>query len=250
MDKLTSIRFIKVGEWTWDSKLKHTITTHFNKRNILYSFVSDSEVLYIGKTTDTLINRMNGYKNAGVSQATNIRIKKEIIELLNSEKYVHIYILIDDAQLTYMNYNVSLAAGLEDNLIADLKPKWNFRGNNRIKELEMPPADANIIIESLHADLGSSKTVEITLGKEYWRRGFFNFSIKESGYLPKERTAVRLLLGSRADFFIEGRFMFATKGGQPRVTGNKSLKEWFQNNNRIGDKIKVDIIEPTIFKIH
>jgi hypothetical protein len=248
--KLTTIGFIKVGEWILDSNFNHTITTNLDKRSLLYSFVSDSEVLYIGKTADTLKNRMNGYKNAGGTQRTNIRVKKEIVGLLSKKKEVHIYILIDDAKLTFKNYNISLAAGLEDNLIADIKPKLNFRGNNRIKEQEMPPEDNNIIVESFHPVVNILKSVEIKLGQEYWNKGFFNFSKKDINYLPTEPTNVRLFLGDNSEFLIEGRFLFSTKDGQPRVTGNKSLKDWFQSNNKIGDKIKVDFIEPTLFKIH
>jgi len=250
MKKLTTIGFIKVGEWVLESSFNHTINTHLEKRSLLYSFVSDSKVLYIGKTADTLKNRMNGYKNAGGSQRTNIRVKKEIIEILSNKKDVHIYILLDEAKLTFKNYAISLAAGLEDTLIADIKPIWNYRGNIRIKELEMPPEDSNIILESIHPEVNIFTTVEIKLGKEYWNKGFFNFSKKDSNYLPKEPNNVRLLLGKNADYFIEGRFLFSTKDGQPRVLGNNSLKEWFQSNYKIGDIIKVDIIEPTLFKIH
>lgn len=250
MEKLITIGFIKVGEWVLDGSFNHTIKTHLESRSLLYSFVSDSKVLYIGKTADTLKNRMNGYKNAGGSQRTNIRVKKEIIECLKKKKGVFIYILIDDAKLTFKNYSISLAAGLEDNLIADIKPDWNFRGNNRIKEQEMPPEDSSIIIESSYPAIKNYKTVEITLGQEYWNKGTFNFSKKEWDFLPKEPTNIRLLLGDNAEFFIEGRFLFSTNDRQPRVSGNKSLKEWFQFYHKIGDKIKVDIIEPTLFKIY
>ncbi len=249
MERLTKIGFIKIGEWNLKSNFKHTITKNLEKRNLLYSFVSDSKVLYIGKTADTLKNRMNGYKNAGGSQRTNIRVKKEIIELLGKNKDVHIYILIDDANLAFKKYKISLAAGLEDNLIADIRPEWNFRGNNRIKEHEMPPEDRNIIVESILPILNKSKTVEIILGKEYWDKGFFNFSKKEIDLLPKEPSKIRFLLGDNSDF-IEGNFLFATINGQPRVTQNISLKEWFQSNYKMGDKIKVEIIEPTLLKIH
>ena len=51
-------------------------------------------------------------------------------------------------------------------------------------------------------------------------------------------------------FLIEGRFLFSTIDKQPRVIGNKSLQKWFQSNNKKGDIIKVDILEPTLFRIH
>jgi hypothetical protein len=61
---------------------------------------------------------------------------------------------------------------------------------------------------------------------------------------------VTLLLGENADYFISGRFIFATKNKRPRIFGNNSLKDWFQNNYKIGDMIKVDIIQPNLFRIN
>ena len=91
MQELLEIGFIKVGEWSLDNGFHHTITTRLNQRNLLYSFTCDSSLLYIGKTTDTLKSRMNGYKNAGASQKTNIRVKGKIIEILqNKNKTIEI----------------------------------------------------------------------------------------------------------------------------------------------------------------
>lgn len=250
MEKLENIGFIKVGAWIRDSNLNHTITKHLDERSLLYSFISDSEVIYIGKTADTLRNRMNGYRNAGKSQRTNTRVKEQILDLLQNKKEVDIYILIDNANLTFMSYNISLAAGLEDSLISDIQPKLNFRGNNSIRKQEAPPECINLIDENLLRAVITAKTVEIKLGQEYWNKGFFNFSKKERDYLPTEPTNIRMVLGDGAEFIIEGRFLFSTKDGQPRVTANRSLRAWFQANKKIGDKIKVDIIEPALFKIY
>lgn len=43
---------------------------------------------------------------------------------------IDIYIFIDNAQLKYRDYHINLAVGLEDTLIAEVKPKWNFTGKN------------------------------------------------------------------------------------------------------------------------
>ena len=52
--------------------LQFRLTQYINERNILYAFVAQGEVKYIGKSTQTLSGRMNGYKHPGPTQSTNI----------------------------------------------------------------------------------------------------------------------------------------------------------------------------------
>jgi hypothetical protein len=251
MKRLTEIGFKKVGTWILtNGSFNHTITNHLTEKDLLYSFICEKVVFYIGKTTDTLKNRMNGYKNAGGSQKTNIRVKAKLMELLEDSKFVDIYILLDDINLKYKSYNISLASGLEDNLIAAIKPKWNFRGNNRIKEQELPGENESVIIENLPHFVNKTKTVEITLGQEYWNKGFFNFSKNELLLLPNKRSDVTLLLGQNEDFLTAGHFHFATQENQPRVRGNKGLKQWLQDNYKQGDKVKIDILKPDLYRIY
>ncbi len=129
VEKLENIGFIKVGEWKInDNYFSHTIEEYLTEKKMIYSFVSENDVLYIGKTTDFLKNRMNGYKNPHISQKTNFRVKAKIVELLNNANEVSIYILIDKTEFKFGDYILCLASGLEDVLIADIKPKWNDRG--------------------------------------------------------------------------------------------------------------------------
>ncbi len=129
LNKLKDIGFVKVGEWEiMNDYFAHTIENHLEERKMLYAFVSENDVLYIGKTTNFLRARMNGYKNPHSSQKTNFRVKTKIVEFLSSNKEVSIYILIDKTEFKFGGYTLCLASGLEDVLIADIKPKWNDRG--------------------------------------------------------------------------------------------------------------------------
>lgn len=76
---------------------------------------------------------MNGYKNYGISQRTNLRVKDEITKKLKRNKTVNIYILLDDANFKYKKYPLCLASGLEDLLIRELDPVWNSRGKEKKK---------------------------------------------------------------------------------------------------------------------
>ena len=83
LQKLEQIGFELAGQWilaegVWDFRL----TQYAQKINVLYAFVVDGEVMYIGKTTQTARKRMTLYKNAGESQRTNIRVGDQMINCL------------------------------------------------------------------------------------------------------------------------------------------------------------------------
>jgi len=127
MEKLTEIGFVKIGKWKLkNNELELFLDSNNSNKNILYSFICDDKVMYIGKTVKTISQRLYGYKKPSVSQRTNHRVNKQIIELLNDGFEIDIYIFIDNAQLKYRNYQINLAAGLEDSLISEVNPKRNF----------------------------------------------------------------------------------------------------------------------------
>lgn len=96
-----------------------------NCKNVLYSFVADGEVMYIGKTVSRLRQRMSGYRSPGPTQTTNIRNNQKLCALLDAGKTVEIFVLPDNGLLYYGGFHVNLAAGLEDSLIRELRPPWN-----------------------------------------------------------------------------------------------------------------------------
>ncbi len=96
--------------------------------NILYAFISNGEVLYVGKTTQSLKTRMYGYQNPGPTQKTNIKINKLLLQLLSAGKRIEIYARLDNGIQRIGVFHLNLAAGLEDSIISILKPKWNQMG--------------------------------------------------------------------------------------------------------------------------
>ena len=97
--------------------------------NTLYAFCSGEEVLYIGKTTQTLKKRFVGYCDPGNGRATNYKCHKGIRELLSRGEEVRILVLPSDSSLKWNGIEINLAAGLEDHLVKTFKPKWN--GSNK-----------------------------------------------------------------------------------------------------------------------
>ena len=125
---LLEFDFENVGEWLFEgSSLQFRLSQHSNEQNILYAFVAQEEVKYIGKSNQTLAGRMNGYKNPGPTQSTNINNNTRIIELLHKGIAVQILAFVQKEEMLYRGVPINRAAGLEDNLIARIRPPWNNR---------------------------------------------------------------------------------------------------------------------------
>lgn len=131
MQRLIDIGFQSVGRWMLkENDLCFELDTPIASTNVLYAFVSNDTILYIGKTTRTLRNRMRGYERPGRTQLTNLRNHANLKALLAQASLVEIYALPDHGLLQYGAFQINLAAGLEDSLIKTMKPVWNNRCND------------------------------------------------------------------------------------------------------------------------
>jgi len=127
---LEEIGFEKIGNWVVEDKdLKYNILSlYLDKNELLYSFVVNGEIKYIGKTVNSLKKRMYQYQNPGPSQSTNIKNNKNILNSLEKNENVDIYIFKEDEPVFYNGIKINLAAGLEDPLIKKFNPEWNKMG--------------------------------------------------------------------------------------------------------------------------
>lgn len=129
LNKLKEIGFKEAGEWGKNGLSLELHLKEFSKnKNILYAFICNGEVKYIGKTVQTLYKRLMGYKNPGKTQSTNIKNNSNILKQLENEISVKIFALPDNGLIKYRGFHLNLAAGLESSLIAGLNPEWNDMG--------------------------------------------------------------------------------------------------------------------------
>jgi uncharacterized protein YuzB (UPF0349 family) len=129
LKRLENIGFRLVGEWDLKADILECVLTDCGSSvNVLYAFVSDGNVLYIGKSIRSLKQRLYGYQKPGPTQFTNIKAHKLIREMLAIQKRILIYAFVDSGELRHGEFHINLAAGLEDNLISTLKPVWNKAG--------------------------------------------------------------------------------------------------------------------------
>ena len=128
--RLKTIGFTLAGSWkTTENAIAFESNQMMSARNVLYAFVLNGELVYIGKTTNTLRHRMQRYKtpakNSKKGGTTNIKNHKNIKDSLARGKSVQVFVLPDNGLLQYGGFHVNLAAGLEDSLVRELKPLWN-----------------------------------------------------------------------------------------------------------------------------
>jgi hypothetical protein len=145
-DKLGRIKvigFALAGCWKLsDNGLAFELNDLATAHNVLYAFVVDGEVMYVGKTVQPLRTRMAGYKTPGPTQSTNIKNNGKIREALAQGKRVEILMLPDNGLLHYGGFHVNLAAGLEDSLVRELMPPWNGGQKESLSQLLQPTEPA------------------------------------------------------------------------------------------------------------
>lgn len=126
LDKLVSAGFKACGSWNIaNDKINYDIDCATHLMNVLYAFIVEGKVMYIGKTNRSLPTRLAGYKKLSRTQSTNIKNNRNICECLKCGKRVEIYFLPDNGLLKYGSFHLNVAAGLKDSLIRELAPVWN-----------------------------------------------------------------------------------------------------------------------------
>lgn len=127
-----NLGFIEVGKWELKEILKSGIAFElykFKKERVVYAFVVDNVVKYIGvcdNTLTTLEDRLKRYKGM-TGGSTNERIAISIKECLKRGKRVTIKALRPELPIQYKGLKIDLVKGLENPLIERLRPEWNIQ---------------------------------------------------------------------------------------------------------------------------
>jgi hypothetical protein len=253
MKELLNIGFIKIGQWVLsDGVIKVDITSNSKEKNLLYCFVLDNKIKYIGKTTRTISERLNGYLNPNESQRTNVRINQKIHKVLKKGVNIDIYIFSHNGLLKYGNFEINLAAGLEDSLIKELQPKWNKNGKTedsfKKDKVITPKSKRETLI--INNKITPDRKFNIIIGQAYYYQGFFNVGVKNSSFFGEHGERIRIQLGNNSNSITIGKInRTANNNGTPRIMAGGEYKNWIQKNFRLGDIFKVEIISPGIIQL-
>jgi len=234
-------------------------------RSALYAFVQNNEVKYIGKTARSIRKRFIGYCNPGSTQATNRRCFTHIKNGLAESRMTDILIFAPPAKLQYGAYQIDLAAGLEESLIAALNPPWN--GGDIRKITEEAELEAEVAKESEVEEQPSSQSASnaeepmassagiaeftIKLGPTYYTQGYINPGVDASEKIGKDGEAIRVDLGDPGLFVLSEINRRANTNGSVRIIGeNKTIADWFRKHFNPDDVVKASVLGTNRILLH
>lgn len=267
MRRLLQIGFEQVGSWRLrGQELSLELTRMNGQRNVLYAFVQDAAVLYVGKTTGSLESRMGGYLRPHASQRTNVRNNQALLQLLRQDRAIDIYAWADPGMHRIGDFHLNYAAGLEDSIIRIVTPPWNGARSAPpaaaapelppVPAIAAPPAPQSpvpIEDESASASevraleeagvIQTSPVFEVALGKTYYHNGFLNVPVKFSGLFPEHGTEISIYCGDSRTLI---RATVDRKANQanhtPRIYGRASLANWFGLYKRLDDAATIRVV--------
>lgn len=241
MKGLLEIGFECAGHWHLNGEqLGFKLDRFQSRKNILYAFVVDGTVKYVGKTVQSLHGRMCGYKNPGRTQSTNIKNNEHIRLLLRAGDDVEIHALPDSGLHRYGDFHLNLSAGLEDSIIKVLNPEWN--GGKRSIEPEVTIPDVPVLSEP-------TSSFVLILQPTYYLSGFFNVSVTNANDFGVDGQKIEIFCGAAEQPIIGTINRRANKNSTPRIIGGAVLREWFQLNCTAGQEIKISVISPTAIRL-
>ena len=246
MNRLLAIGFEPVGHWHIDNgALNLTLERHGTQSNILYAFVCDGQIMYIGKTVQKLSSRMQGYKTPGSSQTTNIRNKQNIITHLNKGEAVELFAMPDNGLMRYGGFHLNMAAALEDDLIRQMKPQWN---GGKVEPVLMPD-ESETTSPCFDETPVVADSFSFALGRTYYDTGFFNVPVAHQNHFGGNGQQVELFVGDVVPPVIGTINRTANSTKAPRIMGGAGLRNLIQKKWHVGDVIQVDVLSPTSFRL-
>lgn len=244
--KLLEYGFVPTGFWGLTYKQKTPLAFYIDEElallsEVLYAFVANEQVIYIGITSNSLRERMKGYKygkksardSEKIEASTNKKLHKVILGKLKENKTIDIYVLHKPSLGEYMGLSISPISGIEHSLIKEFDEGQllNDRGKKSTRKVKKQKKDGN--------------RFQMTLLKEYFNKGKIGFGKASIPFLPKQSSVPMVInLGKRT---IIGTFTIS--GNTVSVNGKKDLKEWYASNCKLGDKVWVEIIDHKNIKL-
>ncbi len=260
VERLLEIGFERAGYWELIDDEPHVeVQRYANAANVLYAFVSDRELLYIGRSGRSLQLRMSGYQNGGPPRSMRERNRERIIAMLIIDHPIELYVMADPGNLHYGSFRVNLAAGLQYSLIEALAPPWNKgasrRRSSRSKSSRSKPARSRSPSRGprTFTDSDGQEYTDLTIncpsyrflvGYIYMDKGFFNVPMRYSRMFGKDRERIKILCGVEKETIYGHIDRSINTNASPRVIGGKPLKSWFENNAGINHPVDIDILAP------
>jgi hypothetical protein len=214
--------------------------------NALYAFLQGDAVQYIGKTTRGVRRRFVTYRRPGKGQRTNLRCNAKIKEALKTGAEIRVLVFAPITHLRYLDFEINLAAGLEDSLIKAFDPPWNGRERDKpiTEEAEREEAEEETGAEAPEtvepepsaarpANRPPLTSFKIKLGQAYFEQGLINPGVDASRHLGVDGEHLQVLFEDGSEPVLSRINRSANPSGGVRVVGrNRQIAEWFRGTSR------------------
>lgn len=251
-----------------NERLQIEIMANSEEKNVLYAYVQNEIIKYVGYTENSLSNRILGYKRPSTGQRTNLRINANILQILTNAGSVDVYCFANPEPMYYRGLQLDVAAGLELSLVKAaaqyhrenrLEPLWNIRGNRYFNQaLEIPvqigaahellEEDQNYLEQNLPVNQRQYPLdVEVTLNYTYFNKGLFNLPVRVTDLVGRNRESITVdLVGGGFEPIID-RFIDRTTNSNrtPRFYLGSCFKDWAEEKYQQGERFVVRILSPT-----
>ncbi|WP_034884390.1 hypothetical protein M728_005761 (plasmid) [Ensifer sp. WSM1721] len=264
---LLNLGFVDVGKWQpkgdsiaydLDGADASASEVLLDAPNALYAFVRDDQVVYIGKTARSIRKRYVGYCRPGKTQATNQRCHRNINAAIAEGTEIRIFVFTPITHLRYSDFEINLAAGLEDSLIREFDPPWNGKDRGHPisedaereeeEESEFGASDVVAVADAPAEPRASGQaiaTFSVVLGATYYEKGILNLGVEASEYLGKDGDPIRVRFSDGSQTVVSKINRMANRTGAVRVVGgNAQIARWFQENFSGGDTVHGSVVDP------
>lgn len=227
---------------------------HWSTENVLYAFCVNETVCYVGKTTNSATVRLRGYQRPSAGQQTNIKCHTNIRSALQDGKKVWVYVFCPIGKLKYGEFEIDLAAGLEDAIIRELAPDWNGRNGKIISETREREAVEESVYGTETSSEGSAPEVigrfGVKLNPTYYNLGSINPGIAASELLGEHGEPMTVLLGDGGVHVRSSINRKANVNGSVRIVGkNSQIAKWFQDNFSWGAEVEGQILDRNTIRL-
>lgn len=265
-ETLLNLGFLDVGRWELsndeiayhlDGERAVTNGVLLDDPNALYAFVQGEQVQYIGKTTRGVRKRFVTYRRPGKSQRTNLRCNAKIKEALKAGAEIRVLVFAPISHLRYLDFEINLAAGLEDSLIKAFDPPWNGRERDKpiTEEAEREEAEEDTSLQAAEAVESEASppgrandpalaSFKIKLGQAYLEQGLINPGVEASHHLGGDGEPVQVLFDDGWEPVLSRINRRANPSGGVRVVGrNREIASWFQRHFQMGDVVEARVMD-------
>lgn len=249
--------WVIAGEWL-DYRLveqdAERMSAMMSVANALYAFCAGDEVLYIGKTTQTLKKRLQGYCKPGSTQSTNRKCHGRIRAALDLGNQIDLYAFAPPENLQFGGFSINLAAGLEDVLIRSFAPCWNG-GTKTIPLSESAVHEAaQLAVDSSNGQEGGTEPdtgrFTITLTPTYRERGIVNPGKAVSHLFGQTDASLTVRFSDGTPSVATRIDRRANPNGAVRLVGsNQAIATWFCRHFQSGDTVTARILGPYLIEL-